>query len=587
LTLYPATTFTKYVLNFTCTSDGGQTYGPKTITSASAAVYDDIPNGTWSITAKGFVTINGTEYEAAEGSETITIDGTDKSVGIDISASQSGANGYLYYDIKFPISKVTSASLVVSQFGSNSTVAAIDLTASASGFIDSGASGSGLAPGYYRLDVTLQNDYQRAGVTEIVHIYSNMETRAEYAYTDADFVDFITLSGTITAAMNGAASDSVYISAYTGGSNQNLGSVSISPYSDGETWSMVIPAFESATSVVFSVDLYDSSGSGWVSGLSPTTVQGSDVSGINLSANYASVTLSGTIGAITVNSVPHSGYTAISAYNQNGDYLGFANINSGAWSITVPAANIGATTSIYFEVYVSADGYYSLSQQIAGTTPYTGSDISGIALGNVDFTAVTLSGTIGAITVNSVPYSGYITISAYNQNNDYLGFANINSGAWSIAVSASDLQNGDTISIRVAVDAGDSSVEKTAATRTYSGSNISGIALGNVVFTTRTISGTVSNTPPGTNDGYVLVFAQQLTQANLSGIRPLGGGMINSGDGSWSLMVLDDAPVSLWFAVEMFNETSYRFFAATSAVSTSAAVSLDIGTMTELQLPGN
>ena len=68
LTLYPAVAFTKYVLNFTCTSDGSQTYGPKTITGTSGVVYDDIPNGTWSITAKGFVIIGGTEYEAAEGS---------------------------------------------------------------------------------------------------------------------------------------------------------------------------------------------------------------------------------------------------------------------------------------------------------------------------------------------------------------------------------------------------------------------------------------------------------------------------------------------------------------------------------------
>jgi hypothetical protein len=97
--------------------------------------------------------------------------------------------------------------------------------------------------------------------------------------------------------------------------------------------------------------------------------------------------------------------------------------------------------------------------------------------------------------------------------------------------------------------------------------------------------------PAGTGGGYVavLAFPQQVTQANLSSSMSLGGGMINSNDGSWSLTVLADAPVSLWFAVETFNGTSRHFFAAAGAMSTSTVVLLDISTMTELelQLPDN
>jgi hypothetical protein len=90
-TLYPDTTFTKYDLIFR--GESGKSYDPKTITGVSTAVYDDIPPGVWTITAIGYVTINGTDYAAAEGSSdpVVITAGSKKSVNIDIRAEQSRA----------------------------------------------------------------------------------------------------------------------------------------------------------------------------------------------------------------------------------------------------------------------------------------------------------------------------------------------------------------------------------------------------------------------------------------------------------------------------------------------------------------
>jgi hypothetical protein len=62
--------------------------------------------------------------------------------------------------------------------------------------------------------IELQNSYQRAGRTEIVHIYSNMETRADYTFTPADFTDFIVFSGTVDIKIDGTRPDYAVVHAF-------------------------------------------------------------------------------------------------------------------------------------------------------------------------------------------------------------------------------------------------------------------------------------------------------------------------------------------------------------------------------------
>ncbi|MDR2417936.1 MAG: hypothetical protein LBD79_02650, partial [Treponema sp.] len=166
-TLYPNAAFTKYVLTF---ASEGKTYDPKTLTGTSSEVFNDIPAGEWTITAKGYVTINGTEYAAAEGSKTVTIvAGQSQAVDIPISAEQGGDNGYFYYNVTFPGAKVDTATLTLSQYDGNGwdggftqIANPVNLKTSSSGYVN-GEAGSGLTPGYYRVDIRLENGYQRAG----------------------------------------------------------------------------------------------------------------------------------------------------------------------------------------------------------------------------------------------------------------------------------------------------------------------------------------------------------------------------------------------------------------------------------------
>jgi hypothetical protein len=65
-----------------------------------------------------------------------------------------------------------------------------------------------LAPGFYLLNIQLQKLSQTVGRTEAVHIYSSMETRAEYTFQSNDFVE--PASGNVIILQTygtGAASD--------------------------------------------------------------------------------------------------------------------------------------------------------------------------------------------------------------------------------------------------------------------------------------------------------------------------------------------------------------------------------------------
>jgi hypothetical protein len=84
---------------------------------------------------------------------------------------------------------------------SGSTVVSKDLTSQPS------ENGISLAPGYYRLRIYLQTNYNSiANRTEIVHIYPGVETRADYVFTQADFGSPVEISGTVDLSGLGTVS---------------------------------------------------------------------------------------------------------------------------------------------------------------------------------------------------------------------------------------------------------------------------------------------------------------------------------------------------------------------------------------------
>jgi hypothetical protein len=661
-TLYPNAAFTKYELTFEA---DGLSYESKILEEKSAEVFSDIPAGEWTITAKGYVTINGTSYAAAEGSETVSIAaGQSKSVSIAIKATQEGDNGHFYYNIGLPEGKTETATLTLSRYGdsgSYSTLKHINLKESPSGYVDSEEAGSGLAPGYYRVDIRLYNGYQSAGISEVVHIYSNMETRAEYAYTEADFVDLVTLSGTIkldgaapeagvsvwltacerradgnyssigsvsvsggdwsievpevsesteiffeanfyedgqsttyasnipgitlnpgdtapsaialnlitlsgtvSAAVDGKTVSSVEISAYPEEGGDGIGSVTI-PYTAGAAWSMIVPAFSKETTVAFDVYLNYSSGSGQLRGISPTRVHNSAVPGINLKADYSTVILSGTIGAITVDSAAPTGSIQVIAYNQDGNRLGSTYAESGAWSISIAPGNyaydyLGRATSISFRVRTLESGY-DLSQEIQpdATKSYTGGSVPNIELGAVDFKPIILKGTIGAVTVNGAAHTGSVQVFAYNQDDESLGsYTYPESGAWSIIVSptATVLERTDYISFRVTTYADNVSLSQDAATIPYAGKSILDIELGPVDFKPITLSGTIGKLTVN-GDAYTGSINIQAYNQNDEFLGPMGPSNGIGSNGAWSISIAPTNPVLASTTSISFRVTTY------------------------------
>jgi len=183
-TLYPKTTpvFTKYVLEFE--GPAGAEQEDITIEQGeTSATVSDLAAGQWIVTAKGYVDINGTECVAAEGSATVTVGGGSSTqyLNIPIKALLGPDTGDFTYDIKFP-QTVETAQLRIALFGedpSQGTTVNL-LTDGSEGTIP-------LPAGYYQMFIELNTGSQIAGRTEIVHIYSNMETIADYTITDGDF----------------------------------------------------------------------------------------------------------------------------------------------------------------------------------------------------------------------------------------------------------------------------------------------------------------------------------------------------------------------------------------------------------------
>jgi hypothetical protein len=182
-TLLPSANFTRYALIFTApTKETISLYS----TNAVRAVELEPEN--WLVTAKGFVTINGTEYEAASGGKAVVVTaGAEIAVSVPIAGNNDadGPDGFFAYDIRLQLDKesLSKATLVLSTLAEDSDYEEkIDLTDDAveQGFLT-------LAPGFYLLNIRLEKAAQYVGRTETVHIYSNLETRAEYTFRSSDF----------------------------------------------------------------------------------------------------------------------------------------------------------------------------------------------------------------------------------------------------------------------------------------------------------------------------------------------------------------------------------------------------------------
>jgi hypothetical protein len=232
-TLIPSdTSFSRYELRFT-----GEGKEPVAISSTSSAVDIELESGTWELTVKGYVMFQGKERLAAEGGKTITIAaGSVLHESIALTAGNTGEEGLFSYDIRLSLDTGSlSRALFVfeSLDGNDQDNKEINLK-------EEGAETGTfkVKPGFYLIKVRLENGYQAAGKTEVVHIYTNMETTMTHSFGPDDLTRTIPLEGTAWAP---AGKDKVELFIY---SDENCEDLIISAevdLSDG-TWKTAIPS---------------------------------------------------------------------------------------------------------------------------------------------------------------------------------------------------------------------------------------------------------------------------------------------------------------------------------------------------------
>jgi hypothetical protein len=179
--------FSRYELDFT---NGDTTISaPDTSGITGAGVSQELTAGTWTVTVRAyrnFTPTNGTEteYLAARGSVSITVTGWQVlPVTVPLTpvpVTDTTVKGIFTYKVTFP-DGVTAAYLTI---GSGEPVA---LTSGQAVSVEQD-------PGYYDFFITLRKGPLSAGTAEKVHIYSGLESQAEFTFEDVDFVQPVPLS---------------------------------------------------------------------------------------------------------------------------------------------------------------------------------------------------------------------------------------------------------------------------------------------------------------------------------------------------------------------------------------------------------
>ncbi|ULQ59680.1 hypothetical protein K7I13_14680 [Brucepastera parasyntrophica] len=485
-TLLPKQAFTKYVLSFV--SDGLPTQSDITLTGKNSAVVELEP-ATWDITATGYVMINGTEYPAAANTVTETISaGSAKSVSIDISAAQNAGNGYFTYSVSYP-SHVSYASLQLLKLSDYSLVTSADL-------LSDPADTLAVAPGFYLMRIYLATNAEGAYRTEVVHIYSNMETEASYTITSEDFKNTIILSGTVD--LTGLDVNYVEISFYEDPNYWNwLDWVEVD-LADG-TWSMFFLALPVAQEMYPEIYIYTASGEDLYLKAAPVTVHNESVQNINFGP-FTLINLSGTVDLTGYDSV----YAEVEVYADadRNVWLGYGEVQTdGTWSVKVPAFT--SATNVYFDVYIELNGGGYADRKKADPVSVYNTSVSGIAIGPFASGAITLSGTVNTngLTLDSD------SMDMYDDDGNYIGTAAIDTqdNSWTANITPFDVDT--KVSFAVSVDTGSGIYDVLLSeTATVRDTNVSGIALNLGGVTLGAVTELYTN-------GYVVLFIPETAGA--------------------------------------------------------------------------
>jgi hypothetical protein len=167
----------------------------------------ELAAGTWTVTVTAYrkFTISGTEteYQAAEGHEDITVSAgqtTEETVSLAPLPATGTEPGIFTYKVNLPDGAAAKLT-----FGDETPVS---LTPGTEVSVEK-------APGYYNLFISAAKGSLIAGLSEKVHIYAGLESKAEFTFANTDFTAAVYLAGTISLP-GGVSIASGNIGAYTG-----------------------------------------------------------------------------------------------------------------------------------------------------------------------------------------------------------------------------------------------------------------------------------------------------------------------------------------------------------------------------------
>ncbi|MCL2764882.1 MAG: hypothetical protein FWD40_06335 [Treponema sp.] len=223
-----------------------------------------LEEGTWAINAFGYLMINGIEYEAARGSSSVTVEKSgSRNVSIDLRTGIfSGAPGVFRYVIDFP-AVVTEATLAISPlsdrfgYGTLNTEVIADLMQGKGDFFD-------LLPGYYLLNLSATYGNMMASWSELVHIYSGLETLASHTFSLGDFKGIVQVSGSVYGGeLNGEHVVSAVVTAFSDENYLNrvarveipaFTKMGVSPFYHNGTWLMNVSSTFAGRNLYFTVE---------------------------------------------------------------------------------------------------------------------------------------------------------------------------------------------------------------------------------------------------------------------------------------------------------------------------------------------
>ena len=272
----PSYAFDQVTLSFK--SNNGKTHGDEIIAGGASSKTVILDIATWEVSAIVYAQDGGNLIAVALGKGTVAlVAGTPASLAITLYPVETGADGDLAYTVNLPASSlIQSAELAILEPGASSTVLETrDLTDSATGSIS-------LAPGIYRVVLTVEGKGDVTGVatySEYVYIAPHTTTAFSHTVGDGDFVQMITLSGTVSSNYTDVDTATLTFSA------PGMPGATADVNTTTGAFSCTMPACGSATNFAMQVRLEYSSNSADTINAGTIPIYNDDPTTINLDIN--------------------------------------------------------------------------------------------------------------------------------------------------------------------------------------------------------------------------------------------------------------------------------------------------------------